>query len=71
MREALTQDHFPYIGKLNPGCSSRTSAVTSGPSYDNVQMLEDDEGLKFTVTQAGYATENYRAHILRKFLYYY
>ena len=23
MREALTQDHFPYIGKLNPGCSSR------------------------------------------------
>ena len=26
------------------------SAVTSGPSYDNVQMLEDDEGLEFTVT---------------------
>ena len=24
------------------------SAVTSGPSYDNVQMLEDDEGLEFT-----------------------
>ena len=22
MREALTQDHLPYIGKLNPGCSS-------------------------------------------------
>ena len=22
MREALTQDHPPYIGKLNPGCSS-------------------------------------------------
>ena len=27
-----------------------TSAVTSGPSYDNVQMLEDDEGLKVTIT---------------------
>ena len=30
------------------------STVTSGPSYDNVQMLEarleDDEGLEFTVT---------------------
>ena len=26
------------------------TAVTSGPSYDNVQMLEDDEGLEFTVT---------------------
>ena len=25
-------------------------AVTSGPSYDYVQMLEDDEGLKFIVT---------------------
>ena len=23
MREALTQDHLPYIGKLNLGCSSR------------------------------------------------
>ena len=22
MQEALTQDHLPYIGKLNPGCSS-------------------------------------------------
>ena len=26
MREALIQDHLPYIGKLNLGCSSRTSA---------------------------------------------
>ena len=26
------------------------SAVTLGPSYDNVQMLEDDEGLEVTVT---------------------
>ena len=25
MREALTQDHLPYIGKLNPGCSSRSA----------------------------------------------
>ena len=25
-------------------------AVTLGPSYNNVQMLEDDEGLEFTVT---------------------
>ena len=28
----------------------QSSAVTSGPSYDNVQMLEDDEGLEFRVT---------------------
>ena len=27
-----------------------SSTVTLGPSYDNVQMLENDEGLKFTVT---------------------
>ena len=25
MREALTQDHLPYIDKLNPGCSSRSN----------------------------------------------
>ena len=32
--------HTPFI-----------SAVTLGPSYDNVQMLEDNEGLEVTVTQ--------------------
>ena len=33
------------------GVELHASAVTSGPSYDNVQMLEDDEGLEFTVTE--------------------
>ena len=33
MREALTQDHLPYIGKLNPGCSSRISATVSTFTY--------------------------------------
>ena len=33
------------------------SAVTSGPSYDYVQMLEGDEGLKFTVTGTTVANE--------------
>ena len=33
------------------GMELQASAVTSGPSYDNVQMLEDDEGLEVTVTR--------------------
>ena len=33
MREALTQDHLPYIGKLNPGCSSRSLKLELKTSF--------------------------------------
>ena len=42
MREALTQDHLPYIGKLTPGCSSRTELACQKLPNNEAMVLRSE-----------------------------
>ena len=61
MREALTQDHLPFIVKLNPGCSSRNHHH----DHDHESSSSNSNPVSYWVTQKLHVIQN-SSHELAK-----